>query len=79
MNSSLYVKVNYVVFEKKQYKVIPVKSDYLALLQKYRDESNNLACHNFETRMNNLKKSKEKLQKKNLKSLKKLKICMKKF
>lgn len=54
---SLNIKVNYVVFDKKQYKVIPVKDDYLDLLQKYRDESNNLACHNFETRMNNLKKS----------------------
>lgn len=54
---SLNIKVNYVVLVDNQYKVIPVKDDYLALLQKYRDESNNLACLNFETRIDNLKNS----------------------
>lgn len=54
---SLNIKVNYVVLVDNQYKIIPVKDDYLALLQKYRDESNNLVCHNFEIRIDNLKKS----------------------
>lgn len=54
---SLGVKVNYVVSVDNQFKVIPVGDDYLSLLQEFRKESNEYACHTYDSRMDSIKKS----------------------
>lgn len=54
---SLGVKVNYVVPFGEQYKVIPVGDDYLSLLQKLQEQSNENACLTYEKRMDNIKQS----------------------
>lgn len=51
------VKVNYVVPINNEFKTICVGNDYLNLLEKIRKESNEKACLNYETRINNIKKS----------------------
>lgn len=53
----LGVKVNYIISVDNQFKTIPVKDDYLHLLQKFRNESNEKTCLNYEARMDNIKKS----------------------
>lgn len=52
---SLNIEVNYIIFRNNQYEVIPVKSDYLYLLQKYREESNYNACLNFKSKIDNIR------------------------
>lgn len=54
------VKVNYVVYENEEYKIIPVKDDYLRLLEYYREESNNKTCLEFNKRISFIKNSMKK-------------------
>lgn len=54
---SLGVKVNYVISNGNQFKVIPVGDDYLSLLQKIREESNEYACLTYEARIDTIKRS----------------------
>ena len=54
---SLNVNVNYVVYEKEEYKIIPVRDNYLSLLEYYRNESNSKTCLDFEKRLNFIKNS----------------------
>lgn len=54
---SLGIKVNYVVPIDTQFKIIPVKDDYLSLLEELRQESNAQACLTYEARMDSIKKS----------------------
>lgn len=54
---SLGVKVNYILPVGSQFKTVSVKENALDLLQKFRKESNEQACHNYEVRINNIKKS----------------------
>lgn len=54
---SLGVKVNYVVSNDNQFKVIPVGDDYLSLLQEVRNKSNEYACLTYGSRMDIIKKS----------------------
>lgn len=51
------VRVNYVVPRNNGFDVIPAGNDYLILLERLRKESNEQVCLNYETRMNNIKKS----------------------
>lgn len=53
----LGVKVNYVVPDNNKFKIISVGKDYLTLLERFRKESNEQVCLNYETRINNIKKS----------------------
>lgn len=53
----LGVKVNYIVPVNNEFKTISVGNDYLNLLEKLRKESNEQVVLNYETRMNNIKKS----------------------
>lgn len=54
---SLGIKVNYVVPVDTQFKIIPVKDDYLSLLEELRQRSNTQACLTYESRMDSIKKS----------------------
>lgn len=54
---SLGVKVNYILPVGSQFKTVSVKENALNLLQKFKKESNEQACHNYEVRINNIKKS----------------------
>lgn len=54
------VKVNYVIYENEEYKIIPVKDDYLRLLEYYREESNNKTCLEFNKRISFIKNSMKK-------------------
>ncbi len=54
---SLKVKVNYIVPTGNQFKIIPVRDDYLDLLQKFRKESNKRACVDYNNRMNHIKRN----------------------
>lgn len=54
---SLGVKVNYIVPVGSQFKIIPVENNALDLLQKFRDENNEQACLNYDTRINNIRRS----------------------
>lgn len=54
---SLGIKVNYVISNGNQFKVIPVEDNYLYLLQKFREESNHQACLNYDTRIDNIKRN----------------------
>lgn len=54
---SLGVKVNYVVSNGNQFKAISVGDDYLSLLQKIREESNEYACLTYGARIDTIKKS----------------------
>lgn len=56
---SLGVKVNYVVSDGNQFKVIPVGDDYLILLQKIRKENNEYASLTYGARMDSIKRSME--------------------
>lgn len=51
------VKVNYVVPRNDEFEVIPVNDDCLNLLVRLRKESNEQVCFDYETRINNIKKS----------------------
>lgn len=52
---SLGVKVNYVIPFGAQFKVMPVGDDYLDLLQKLREQSNEYASLTYEKRIDNIK------------------------
>ena len=54
---ALDIKVNYIVPIGNQFKIVPVGDDSLDLLQKLREESNEQACLNYDTRINNIKRS----------------------
>lgn len=54
---ALDVKVNYIVPISNQFKIVPVGDDALDLLQNFREESNEQACLNYDTRINNIKRS----------------------
>ncbi len=54
---SLGIKVNYILPIGNQFKIIPVKDDALDLLQKFREESNELVSLNYDVRMDNLKRN----------------------
>lgn len=54
---SLGIKVNYVISNGNHFKVIPVEDNYLYLLQKFREESNQQACLNYDTRIDNIKRN----------------------
>lgn len=55
----LGVNVNYVVPYNNRFKTICVGDDYLSLLEKIRQESNENACIEYETRINAIKKAME--------------------
>lgn len=54
---SLGVKVNYIVPIGSQFKIVPVEDNSFDLLQKFREENNEQACLNYDTRMHSIKKS----------------------
>lgn len=54
---SLGIKVNYVISNGSQFKIIPVGDNYLSLLQKFREESNKYACLTYSARIDSIKKS----------------------
>lgn len=54
---SLGVKVNYVVSNGNQFKVIPVEDDCLSLLQKIREESNEYARLTYGSRIDTIKRN----------------------
>lgn len=54
---SFRVKVNYIVFINKQYKIISANKEDLNILQNLRNKSNEQACLYYDTRINNIKKA----------------------
>lgn len=54
---SLGVKVNYVISNGNQFKVIPVGDDCLSLLQKIREESNEYALLTYGSRIDTIKRN----------------------
>ena len=54
---SLGVKLNYIVPNNNEFKTISVGNDWLDLLEKFRNESNEQAVFGYETRMANIEKA----------------------
>lgn len=54
---SLGLKVNYIVPVDHNYKTFSVEDDYLNLLQKFREESNEQSCLSYDIRMGNIKRN----------------------